>query len=348
LTGKRFKKYQNTSIMAYERTLYPNCFNTQNNYFIIQKIINKIKDGVNKKSLTEEVRERLQNENDGAGVDIDIDWAFGGIEIVNIITDIFKIENQGLLREDVSFTAEYNIQQLLEDKENLNNLKLREIHNRCCLFNIIDAFLKYPSEKNYSTIKELKIGIEQKQEKYNNSEKAYEELRKKESAIIYKQHYIYKTKNTYAYDIEPKKEIRKIWEKGLFDEMKGKKREEKIKRFVCCPDERMKILEDLITVIDKKLGEKKYEMKELEREINEDKKKLEILKFKKQYIEPINENRREQYRDLRTLLLKLNSPSLRHLERYYKFKKYEKYLSDPILLYKCTRQDWMNIYYADC
>ena len=132
---------------------------------IIQiKISNKIENGLiqDKKNL-EKILTELQNEHDGSG--IDVDWAFGGMEIVNKIADILKeIENKEL-QEAIFFPVSYNIQRFLEDIEKLNKLKLLEICNRCNLFYRMDDFLKYLSEKEDLTIKRLKGRIECRERK---------------------------------------------------------------------------------------------------------------------------------------------------------------------------------------
>ena len=103
------------------------------------------------------------------------------------------------------------------------------------------------------------------------------------------------------------------------------------------PEKRMEIFEDLMKRY--KLEHKRLQIKTLEDEINNEEKEFEevrkILDSKKRHIEPINEERIKQYEDLKTVLLILNTQSLQHLERHYKFKRYEKYLSNRTLLSNC-------------
>ena len=164
---------------------------------IIQiKIINKIENGhIQDKKNLEKILTELQNVHDGRG--IDVDWAFGGMEIVNKIAQILKeIENKEL-QEAISFPAcdnilqflkniekltGYNIQQFLKNIEKLSNLRLSEICNRCNLIYRMDDFLKYLSGKGDSDIKGLKDRKERHKEEYEHHKREYEKRRERKRA----------------------------------------------------------------------------------------------------------------------------------------------------------------------
>ena len=168
-----------------------------NDYCRVNRLINKIKNGImqNKinwtNGLTDEIRRKLKQENDGRG--IDIDKAFFQLQMLNKLSNIFLIsENQQLVKEYIFFKEVINndLQQFFNDIKNLNDFSPSRMDNHCYLFDKMDFFITYISEIANLDIKEMEDVLKSKETQKDNEiiqnqkkEKMYEELIKIKSKV---------------------------------------------------------------------------------------------------------------------------------------------------------------------
>jgi hypothetical protein len=315
----------------------------RNNPLIISQIINKIEIGLIenrgrlKKSLLDKPQEELKHAIDGRP--IDIDWAFEGIELVNKITEMLKkIKEEKELKDNFSYISNKRSPQLLQDLEKLNNLEFHKIMNDLrSLFCSLDDILQYLLKEHLTIelIKERLKDSERKKIELKSLRREHEKLKEKEDRFNELKEYIIKFDSNYYYycfDDELKRLLEQVKKESLLP------RPELLFILKHGPVERRKKWELKIKEIQEMLEATKCQLEVLETEIdrrvrNDYEKAKKILDLQKQYIGPINEERKKQYDNLKLLLTMFDPHNIKYLESYYKFKAYRK---------KYSRWDQLN------